>query len=41
MSIEVVKMQKQDYIQDPRYAELKTSTKLRKPRESDMVEKEE
>jgi DNA polymerase-3 subunit alpha len=28
LSIEVVKMQKQDYIQDPRYAEMKTSTKL-------------
>ncbi|WP_411029796.1 DNA polymerase III subunit alpha [Spongiimicrobium sp. 3-5] len=28
LSIEVVKMQKQDYIQDPRYAEIKTSAKL-------------
>jgi len=28
LSIEVVKMQKQDYIQDPRYAEMKTSTRL-------------
>lgn len=27
LSIEVVKMQKQDYIQDPRYAEMKTSKK--------------
>jgi DNA polymerase-3 subunit alpha len=27
LSIEVVKMQKQDYIQDPRYADMKTSTK--------------
>ncbi len=27
LSIEVVKMQKQDYIQDPRYAEMKTSNK--------------
>jgi len=28
LSIEVVKMQKQDYIQDPRYADMKTSTKV-------------
>ncbi len=33
LSIEVIKMQKQDYIQDPRYAEMKTSTLLMKPRE--------
>ncbi|MEL6918364.1 MAG: DNA polymerase III subunit alpha [Bacteroidota bacterium] len=30
LSIEVVKMQKQDYIQDPRYAEMKTSRKSSK-----------
>ena len=28
LSIEVIKMQKQDYIQDPRYADMKTSTKV-------------
>lgn len=28
LSIEVIKMQKQDFIQDPRYAELKTSKKI-------------
>tara|TARA_B100001750_G_scaffold55397_1_gene42894 strand:- start:806455 stop:809403 length:2949 start_codon:yes stop_codon:yes gene_type:complete len=28
LSIEVIKMQKQDYIQDPRYADMKTSTKI-------------
>ncbi|PKA98795.1 DNA polymerase III alpha subunit [Flavobacteriaceae bacterium MAR_2009_75] len=28
LSIEVIKMQKQDYIQDPRYADIKTSTKV-------------
>jgi hypothetical protein len=28
LSIEVVKMQKQEYVPDPRYAELKTSTRL-------------
>lgn len=28
LSIEVQKMQKQDYVQDPRYAEMKTSTKI-------------
>ncbi|MCW5517131.1 DNA polymerase III subunit alpha [Muriicola sp. Z0-33] len=28
LSIEVIKMQKQDHIQDPRYADMKTSTKL-------------
>ncbi|MBT8184106.1 MAG: DNA polymerase III subunit alpha, partial [Eudoraea sp.] len=33
LSIEVVKMQKQDYIQDPRYADMKTSTKLLKRKE--------
>jgi DNA polymerase-3 subunit alpha len=27
LSIEVVKMQKQDYIQDPRYADMKTANK--------------
>ncbi|TMU54558.1 DNA polymerase III subunit alpha [Flagellimonas algicola] len=32
LSIEVVKMQKQDYIPDPRYAEMKTSKKLLKPK---------
>ncbi len=34
LSIEVLKMQKQDFIQDPRYAEMKTSTKLLKNREN-------
>ncbi len=33
LSIEVIKMQKQDYIQDPRYADMKTSTKLLKKKE--------
>ncbi len=28
LSIEVVKMQKQDFIQDPRYADMKTSVKV-------------
>ena len=28
LSIEVVKMQKEDYVQDPRYAEMKTSVKV-------------
>ncbi|WP_422082211.1 DNA polymerase III subunit alpha [Ulvibacterium sp.] len=28
LSIEVIKMQKQDYIQDPRYADMKTSTRV-------------
>ena len=28
LSIETIKMQKQDYIQDPRYAEMKASTKV-------------
>ncbi len=28
LSIEVIKMQKQDYIQDPRYADIKTSAKI-------------
>ena len=27
LSIEVIKMQKQDYIQDPRYADMKTANK--------------
>jgi DNA-directed DNA polymerase III PolC len=31
LSIEAVKMQKQDYIQDPRYAELKTGSRLLRP----------
>ncbi|WP_420401970.1 DNA polymerase III subunit alpha [Flagellimonas sp.] len=31
LSIEVVKMQKQDYIPDPRYADMKTSKKLLRP----------
>jgi DNA polymerase-3 subunit alpha len=31
LSIEVLKMQKQDYIQDPRYADMKTSKKLGAP----------
>jgi DNA polymerase-3 subunit alpha len=29
LSIEVVKMQKPDYIQDPRYVEMKTSNRMR------------
>nr|WP_299382997.1 DNA polymerase III subunit alpha [Allomuricauda sp.] len=32
LSIEVIKMQKQDYVPDPRYAEMKTSKKLLKPK---------
>ncbi|WP_335342063.1 DNA polymerase III subunit alpha [Flagellimonas myxillae] len=32
LSIEVIKMQKQDYIPDPRYADMKTSKKLLKPK---------
>ena len=38
LSIEVIKMQKQDYVQDPRYAEMKTSTKLLKRKEKSKVE---
>jgi DNA polymerase-3 subunit alpha len=40
LSIEVVKMQKQDYIQDPRYAEVKTSTRLLKARETRATDKQ-
>jgi len=28
LSIEVLKMQKQDYVPDPRYADMKTSAKV-------------
>ena len=28
LSIEVIKMQKQDFVQNPRYADMKTSTKF-------------
>ena len=28
LSIEVIKLQKQDFIQDPRYADMKTSVKV-------------
>ena len=28
LSIEVIKMQKQDFVQNPRYADMKTSTKV-------------
>tara|TARA_R110002096_G_C14592460_1_gene722125 strand:- start:922 stop:1125 length:204 start_codon:yes stop_codon:yes gene_type:complete len=28
LSIEVIKMQKQDFVQDPRYADMKTSAKV-------------
>lgn len=38
LSIEVIKMQKQDYIQDPRYADMKTSKKLLKLREDKKVD---
>jgi len=38
LSIEVIKMQKQDYIQDPRYADMKTSTKLLKKKEKSKIE---
>ncbi|MDT0539091.1 DNA polymerase III subunit alpha [Croceitalea sp. P059] len=34
LSIEVIKMQKQKYVPDPRYADMKTSKKLMKPRAS-------
>lgn len=40
LSIEVVKMQKQDYIVDPRYAEQKTSTRLLKARENRATAKD-
>lgn len=33
LSIEVIKMEKQDYIQDPRYAEMKTSSRLLRHKE--------
>lgn len=38
LSIEVIKMQKQDYIQDPRYADMKTSTKVFQEKERNMSE---
>ncbi len=41
LSIEVVKMQKQDYMQDPRYAEMKTSARMLKPRGNRVVGGEE
>ncbi len=28
LSIEVIKMKKEDYVPDPRYADMKTSTKI-------------
>ncbi|MEL7269640.1 MAG: hypothetical protein AAGL34_08705, partial [Bacteroidota bacterium] len=33
LSIEVIKMQKEDYIPDPRYSDMKTSKKLLVPKE--------
>ena len=39
LSIEVIKMQKQDYIQDPRYADMKTSTKIFTAQENDQTPK--
>ncbi|NNL09796.1 MAG: DNA polymerase III subunit alpha [Croceitalea sp.] len=39
LSIEVIKMQKQDYIQDPRYADMKTSTRLFKEKKTHQIEK--
>ena len=33
LSIEVIKMQKQDYVEDPRYSDMKTSVKLLEKRE--------
>ena len=41
LSIEVIKMQKQDYIPDPRYAEIKTSTRLLKRKEGKKVVSEQ
>ncbi len=38
LSIEVIKMKKQDYVQDPRYADMKTSTKLLKQREDGKID---
>ncbi|MGI9551917.1 MAG: DNA polymerase III subunit alpha [Aurantibacter sp.] len=38
LSIEVIKMQKQDYIQDPRYADMKTSVKVFEQKKKDKVE---
>lgn len=40
LSIEVVKMQKQEYIQDPRYAEMKTSARLLKAKQHRLIEKD-
>lgn len=36
LSIEVLKMKKQDYVQDPRYADMKTSVKVFQEKERDM-----
>jgi DNA polymerase-3 subunit alpha len=38
LSIEVIKMQKQDYIQDPRYADMKLSTKVFQQKKKDKVD---
>ena len=40
LSIEVVKMRKEDYIQDPRYAEMKMSTKVFEARKSSSFDTE-
>jgi DNA-directed DNA polymerase III PolC len=37
LSIEVIKMQKQDYMQDPRYAEMKTANKVWKQKETKTI----
>ena len=37
LSIEVIKMLKQDYIQDPRYADMKTSVKVFQQKEKDKI----
>ena len=40
LSIEVIKMQKQDYVQDPRYADMKTSTKVFEAKRSTSTDSE-
>ena len=37
LSIEVIKMQKEDYVQDPRYADMKISTKVFQQKEKDKA----
>jgi DNA polymerase-3 subunit alpha len=37
LSIEVIKMQKQNYVPDPRYADMKTSVKIFQQKKKDGV----